>query len=68
MSKMKEKMIDMINRMNPKEIPRPSYQQAFIHLLQTVAHADKQGVKSVTIEAIRVVTETLQAPDKDLPS
>ena len=57
------KIVKMINKLNRgQSIPRPTYKQAFIHLLQVVALADKQGVNSMTIEAIRVVTETLQSP------
>jgi hypothetical protein len=52
----------MINRLNPKVIQKPTYRQAILHLVQTVEHADKQKVNSVTIEAIRSVLEALQGP------
>ena len=57
------KIVKMINALNPKgAIPTPTYEQAFVHLLQAVRLADKQGVHSVTIEAIRTVTQALQGP------
>ena len=57
---MKKNIAAMINRLNPKDIPRPSYRQAIIHLIKAVGEADRQKVHSVTIEAIRTVLETLQ--------
>lgn len=57
----------MINRLNPKgPIPTPTYKQAFTHLLQVVQQADLANVKSVTIEAIRVVVDTLNQPEAPL--
>ncbi len=67
---MRKKIAELINNLNPKKITPPTYHQAFVHLIQTVAEADRQKVNSVTIEAIRVVVQALQAPlaKEELPS
>lgn len=42
-------------------IPPPTVAQAYTHLVTVVAEADRRGIKSPTIEAIRVLTTPAQA-------
>ncbi len=43
-------------------IPTPTLAQAYAHLVKAVAEADRRGIKSATIEAIRVLTSPPDTP------
>lgn len=43
-------------------IPTPTIAQAYSHLVSVVAEADRRGIKSPTIEAIRVLTAPVDGP------
>lgn len=43
-------------------IPTPTVAQAYAHLVSVVAESDRRGIKSPTIEAIRVLTSPVESP------
>lgn len=43
-------------------IPAPTLAQAYAHLVAVVAEADRRGVQSPTIEAIRALTSPANGP------